>query len=229
MGNQGEAHIRNFKTLRMRMLRYYTAFSSFSLIAGCCQMFALMARIDEAMASTGAIFTSSKREGDLQQYQIIAISMWGVHVDLTGMGAVSSAFGRLFADALASNSFSSSRIAAALALSSSGDGGIGSAEVCCRDDLGSKPGRAVDAGKVMTKELPLPVSHSADQTNRATFIEAVQRLIWAGAGAGVSKRATAFLLPVRVSNAAQLDGGDANLGGRSPDRRVEPRRQQTLF
>jgi len=94
--------------------------------------------------------------------------------DLTGIGAVSSALGRLFADALASNSFSSSRIAAALALSSSGDGGIGSADAWCRD-IGSKPGRVGDAGTVTTKELER-VSHSADQANRATFMAVAQWL-----------------------------------------------------
>lgn len=48
---------------------------------------------------------------------------------LTRFGSASSALGRLFTDALASNSLSSSRIAAARARSSSGDGGIGIADM----------------------------------------------------------------------------------------------------
>lgn len=42
----------------------------------------------------------------------------------------------------------------------------------------------VDAGTVMTNELAHRVSHSADQTDRATFIGAVQWLI----GGGGNKR-----------------------------------------
>lgn len=87
---------------------------------------------------------------------------------LTRFGSASSSFGRLFTDALASNSLSSSRIAAALAFSSSGDGGIGISEpmdnaaVRCRD--GAMPGK-------VTKEQVF-VSHSVDHATQATFMVA---------------------------------------------------------
>lgn len=89
---------------------------------------------------------------------------------LTRFGSASSAFGRLFTDALASSSLSSSRIAAALALSSSGDGGIGIPEDnavrvvrCCE----AMPGN-------VTKEQVF-VSHSVDHTTQATLMVAAEQ------------------------------------------------------
>lgn len=114
------------------------------------------------------------------RYQILA---------LTRFGSASSALGRLFTDAVASNSLSSSRIAAARARSSSGDGGIGIADMLNRLPLLLRS-RACEATPGDVTKAQVFDSHSVEHATQATLMAADEERQGQSKGEGEKKKKT---------------------------------------
>ena len=99
---------------------------------------------------------------------IMFVNAWpSLACSLTGTGLTRSELGRFVTDAFASSSFISSRIAAALALSSSGDGGIN--PVALLTDTEALRLAVMGRG---VRNAATWVTHSAPQASESSFMVA---------------------------------------------------------